>query len=170
MGRRVASPGRGDSALQGRAVGPLWHSRKTFSSNGRSCCCRGSDSQRTPELFPSFLPFFRNHLAAAPPPPVPGAAVHLATHSPEPARASSQGRGGHCSGLPNSTNSLSRPEKPTPAPCRRNGNGHVTHRTVLARHLRTGLECRLCHQLCATSGESLPPLGLSFPVAPWCRH
>lgn len=66
-----------------RVLAPPWvHSRGglwtysgtqgNISSNGSSCCCHGSDSQRIPKLFPSFLPYFRNHLATAPPPVMPG--------------------------------------------------------------------------------------------------
>lgn len=50
-------------------------------SNGSSCCCHGSDSQRIPKLFPSFLPFFRNH-SQCPTPSHARAEVHLAACSP----------------------------------------------------------------------------------------
>lgn len=50
-------------------------------SNGSSCCYHGSDSQRIPKLFPSFLPFFRNH-SQCPTPSHARAEEHLAACSP----------------------------------------------------------------------------------------
>lgn len=78
-GRRAASVGSRARPWQqlpctGRSGlwAPFSTQGKNTSSDASSCLCCGSDSQRIPKLFPSFLPFFRNHLAAAPPPAMPG--------------------------------------------------------------------------------------------------
>ena len=81
--------------LAGMGSGCTLALKENVSSNSSSCCCRGSDSQRIPKPFPSFLPFFQKPLSRCPSSNHARATVLSATRSPEPARAgdfSSQGR------------------------------------------------------------------------------
>ena len=96
------SPGHGCSDWQGQAVGTLWQSKKMFPATAAAAVAE-APSPRGPQS-PShhFCPFFRNHLAAAPPPTMPGlqcSQPHTAQNQLE-LVTSALKEGGRCLGPP----------------------------------------------------------------------
>lgn len=168
VGRRVASPasgrtlgpspGHGCSALAGMGCGHALALKETFPAMAAAAVAAALIPRGSQSLSHHFCPFFQKPLSRCPSSNHARAAVNLATHSPEPARAvtSALRAGGLFSGLPNPpllhtgrsgvwgnslTNAVSQPEGKTQQPgtapfakCKKNENARITHRVVPAWH------------------------------------
>ena len=96
------SPGHGCSDWQGWAVGTLWQSKKMFPATAAAAVAEAPIPRGPQSLSHHFCPLFRNHLAAAPPPAMPGPQCtqpHTAQNQLE-LVTSALKEGGRCSGLP----------------------------------------------------------------------